>query len=224
MNSSASIQGTVYGTLLNYRGVLAALGDAVHQAPYKAPPQAPVLYVKTPNTYRGADADVEIPLGSETVEVGAALGLVFGRDTYRVNAGNATTHVCGYIIAHDITLPHASVFRPAVTSRNRDGFCPLGPCITPVDDIADANSLTIAVSVNGRVVQENSTANLVRPTEQLIADVSAFMTLRAGDVLLVGTPESPPQVGVGDVVATRIDGLGELTTRFVAESAAGARK
>ncbi|MGQ3030760.1 MAG: fumarylacetoacetate hydrolase family protein, partial [Ferrovibrionaceae bacterium] len=71
--------GTVYGCLLNYRSALAAFGDAVNAPPYQAPPKAPILYIKPPNTLNAPGAPIVLPRGVEAVEIGPALGLVIGR-------------------------------------------------------------------------------------------------------------------------------------------------
>lgn len=206
---------TVAGVLLNDAAALAALGDAVNQPPYKAPPRAPVLYIKPANTY-AADGDaIALPADADTVVVGACLGIVFGRQARRVDAGRALEYVAGYRIVADLYVPHASYYRPAIKQKCRDGFCPMGP-VVPRGQVADPDDLDIQVSVDGQVVQQASTRNWVRPAARLIADVTRFMTLEAGDVLLAGIPAGEPQARAGQQYEISIGGLGRLANRLVA--------
>src|SRR5690349_5562155 len=92
------LTGVVYGTLLNHRPALAALGDAVNQPPYQAPPRAPVLYLKPRNTLAGDGDDVVVPSDAPELQVGASLGIVVGRTACRVPARDALDHVAGYTI------------------------------------------------------------------------------------------------------------------------------
>jgi 5-oxopent-3-ene-1,2,5-tricarboxylate decarboxylase/2-hydroxyhepta-2,4-diene-1,7-dioate isomerase len=125
----APVGGAVYGTLLNDRAAVAALGDAVHAPPYKAPPKAPILYMKPRNTLAGHRARVVVPDDGEGVQVGASLGIVIGRTASRVDTAHAADYVAGYTIVADLSVPHASVYRPSVRFRARDGFCVIGPAV-----------------------------------------------------------------------------------------------
>ncbi len=190
----APVSGTIYGTLLNYRGALEKLGDAVNEAPYKEAPKAPILYIKPVNTVIGYGMPVPMPGTVSELEIGAALGVVIGHNATRVSEEDALDYVAGYTVVNDVSIPHESVYRPAISQKSRDGFCPVGPWVIDRDGVANPNSLGLRVFINGELRQENSTANLIRSVEKLIADVTDFMTLRKGDVLLVGVPENPPLV------------------------------
>jgi 5-oxopent-3-ene-1,2,5-tricarboxylate decarboxylase/2-hydroxyhepta-2,4-diene-1,7-dioate isomerase len=216
------VDGTVYGTLLNYQGALAALGDTVHAVPYLAPPKAPILYLKPPNTWVGYGKPIPVPADVEAVEIGAALGIVIGRTATRVTAADALDHVRGYTIVNDVTLPHASVYRPPIRQRCRDGFCPIGPWVIDRDAVPQPDRLTIRVFIDGALRAENTTTHLVRPIAQLIADVTDFMTLSPGDVLHVGTPEQAPLARPGERVGIEIEGVGWLENPVVTESAGAA--
>src|ERR1700733_13994178 len=184
----APINGAVYGTLLNDRAALDALGDAMHAAPYKAPPKAPVLYLKPRNTLAGHRSRVEIPKDATGVEVGASLGIVIGRTATRVGIDHALDYVAGYTIVADISVPHASVYRPSVRFRARDKFCVIGPTVVARHHVAAPDNLTITVKIAGKPTFVASTASSVRNVATLIADVTEFMTLAAGDVLTLGVP------------------------------------
>jgi 5-oxopent-3-ene-1,2,5-tricarboxylate decarboxylase/2-hydroxyhepta-2,4-diene-1,7-dioate isomerase len=210
--------GAIYGTLLNFRGALAVLGDAVNAPPYAAPPRAPILYVKPANTWIPCGASIPLPSGVPLLEMGATLGVVIGRTACRVPAVHALEFVRGYTIVNDVCEPHGSVFRPAIRQRCRDGFCAVGPWIVARDAVAAPDALELRVFVNGELRCSNNTTNLVRPVAQLIADVTEFMTLADGDMLLVGTPENVPRAGRGDRVRIEIDGIGALENAVEAEA------
>ncbi|MFP6851039.1 MAG: fumarylacetoacetate hydrolase family protein [Pseudomonas sp.] len=211
--------GTLFGVALNYQGLLKSHLEAFEQPPYQKPPIKPVLFIKTSNTRNGNDQPVVFPAGVEHLQPGPALGVVIGQDASRVSAADAMQHVAGYLIVNEFSLPEDSYYRPAVKAKCRDGFCPIGPEFVPASQISNPNVLGIRLYVNGELRQENSTANWVRNIPQLIAELSEFMTLHKGDVLITGTPEGRVDVQPGDIVAVEIDGLGRLTNTVVAEGA-----
>jgi 5-oxopent-3-ene-1,2,5-tricarboxylate decarboxylase / 2-hydroxyhepta-2,4-diene-1,7-dioate isomerase len=210
---------SVVGALLNFRSALAALGDAVGAPTYGKPPQAPILYIKPANTHAGEGAAVEVPSGVDALEIGGTLGVVFGRRATRVSADDALDYVLGYTVVSDVSVPHPSYYRPAVRFKCRDGFCPIGPAVVRRDAVADPDALSLAVRVNGATALEASTADVVRPVARLIADVTSFMSLDAGDVLLIGVPAPAPRARAGDSVEIEIGGVGTLTHTLVTEGA-----
>lgn len=214
------LSGQVYGVLFNHRPALAALGDAVHAAPYKAPPRAPVLYLKPRNTQVGDGAAVAVPAGVPALEVGAALGLVVGRTACRVPADQALDHVAGLVIVADLSVPHDSYYRPSVRLKARDGFCPLGPRVWPLSAVTDPDALEVTVSLDGQMVHRTTTGDRIRGAAQLLADVTDFMTLSPGDVLMLGASAGAPKVAAGHQVAIAVEGLGRLGFRLVAEEQA----
>lgn len=212
-------RGTVYGTLLNHRDALAALGDQVNAAPYKAPPKAPILYIKPRNTVVGHRAAVRLPADAVEVEIGATLGAVIGRTASNVSEAEALGHVAGYTVVNDISVPHASVYRPSMRFKCHDGFCPVGPAIVARALAPAPDAMDIEVAIDGAVVQRSSTAGLVRPLARLIADVTEFMTLFPGDVLTVGVAAHAPRARAGQTVTVTIHGVGRLENRLVAGEA-----
>ncbi|BAP44114.1 fumarylacetoacetate hydrolase family protein [Pseudomonas sp. LJDD11] len=208
--------GTLLGVALNYQGLLEQRLAEFEQAPYKQPPVKPVLFIKTPNTRNSHQGQVIQPRG-ERLQAGPALGVVIGKSASRVSLENALAHVSGYLIVNEFSLPEDSYYRPAVKAKCRDGFCALGPELVPAAQVADAGQLTLELFVNGELRQQNSTANWVRNVPQLIAEISEFMTLHEGDVLITGTPEGRVDVVPGDRVEVQISGLGRLSNSIVAE-------
>ena len=205
--------GTVYGTLLNFRREVDAWQDRAQQPPYKAAPQAPVLYVKTANTWTTHGQPIAVPASVPQVEIGATAGLVMG-------AANTVAQV---VLMNDLSVPHASFFRPPVKFKCLDGFLGIGAQAVALASVADLSALRLTVKVNGAVVQEVDFAQLVRNPSQLVTDVSAFMTLRAGDVLMVGCDVLPsgvrPMAAVGDRIDIDAPGFPTLSHWLVNEAA-----
>jgi 5-oxopent-3-ene-1,2,5-tricarboxylate decarboxylase/2-hydroxyhepta-2,4-diene-1,7-dioate isomerase len=214
-----ALSGTVYGTLLNHRSALAALGEAVNRPPYNAPPAAPVLYIKPRNTLAGSGSPVRIPAGTPELEVGACLGVVIGRTACKIAEPRALDYIAGYLILADVSIPHSNFHRPSIRFKARDGFCPLGPAVTARRAVTDPDALTIRSYVDGTLVQTASTADLIRPLARLLADVTEFMTLAPGDVLALGAAAPAPRVCPGQTLRIAIDGLGSLSNPFVGEAA-----
>ena len=210
------LTGTVVGALLNHAPQLAALGEAVHQPPYRAAPVAPVLAIKPRNTLALDGAAIEVPAGVAALEICASLGIVIGRTACRVPRAAALDWVGGYTIVNDVSVPQASHYRPAVRFKARDGFCPIGPRVVAAREIAAPDALQVNVLIEGRIAQRSNTGERVRGVAQLIADVTDFMTLLPGDVLMLGVAAGAPQAHAGQSVSITIEGLGSLNNRLVA--------
>lgn len=202
--------GTVYGTLLNFQAELAALQPQMYQPPYKAPPQAPVLYIKPANTWSANGASIAVPARVSEVQIGATIVMVMSHQQIR------------YVLMNDLSIPHSSFFRPPVKFKCLDGFLGIGSQTIETDTPQD---FKLEVRVNGDLVQSLDFSQLVRPASQLLADVSDFMTLHDGDVLMLGCDclenGKRPVAKVGDVItisSTSHPALGILSNTLVAET------
>ena len=213
------LSGTVYGVLLNHAPALAALGDRVHAAPYNAPPKAPVLYLKPRNTLAVPGQVIEVPAGVAALRIGANLGAVIGRPACRVSVERALDFIAGYAIVNDLGVPHDTYYRPSVRFNALDGSCAIGP-VAPRAQIADADRLAVRVFVDGHLEQATDTGQRRRPLAQLLADVTEFMTLGPGDILLLGTAHGAPSARAGQSVAVEIEGLGRLENTLAAAGGA----
>ena len=210
MNRSSSTPwqplGTVYGTLLNFRREWDLWAPRMAQEPHKAAPRAPVLYVKTANTFSPAGQDLCLQDGVTEVDIGATLGLLIGDDA----------QVSAAALMIDWSVPHASYYRPPVKFRCRDGFLAL-PEQPTRGQVQDWASLQIEVRRNGERVQTVALTDLVRAMPQLLADVGEFMTLQAGDVLMVGTDcladGARPRARAGDRVEISAPGFANVTVQ-----------
>ena len=203
--------GTVYGTLLNSRREHALWAPRMHEAPYKAPPQAPVLYIKTANTFTPSGRAITLPRGVTEVEVAASLGLVAGEGG----------RVAGAVLFNDVAIPHESYYRPPVKYRCVDGFLGVGDALRPLSDLAALEWLVMELRVDGVMRQRTALADLVRDAATLWTDVSAFQSMRPGDVLMLGTDcledGSRPRVKAGDSVEITATGFAPLVNHFVGE-------
>ena len=200
--------GTVYGTLLNFRGEWKTWAPKMNEAPYKAPPKSPVLYIKPANTWSADGAAIPVPARVPEVEVGATIAMVM----------KAAGQVAGYVLMNDLSVPHASFFRPPVKFKCLDGFLGVGNTLLPAGPGIDPSQFQLEVRVNGELKQRLDFAELVRPAAQLLADVGEFMTLGAGDALMLGCDIGRPLARVGDRIEISAQGLGTLSNTLVGEA------
>jgi len=202
-------RGTVYGTLMNFRGELEALGDRMNEPPYQAPPKAPVLYIKPANTWTENGGAIPLPAHVPEVEVGATVAMVM----------KSAREIAGFVLMNDVSIPHESLFRPPVKFKCLDGFLGIGDRIRARNEAGDPAVFKLEVRVNGELKQTVRFSQLLRSADQLLADVSEFMTLGEGDMLMLGCDVGRPRVRAGDRVQIAMPALGTLTNSFVAEAA-----
>jgi 5-oxopent-3-ene-1,2,5-tricarboxylate decarboxylase / 2-hydroxyhepta-2,4-diene-1,7-dioate isomerase len=127
--------------------------------------------------------------------------------------------IAGFVLMNDVTLPHDSFYRPPVKFNCRDGFLGIGDRIRARNEAGDPAVFKLEVRINGELKQTVRFSQLVRPADQLLADVSEFMTLGEGDMLMLGCDAERPRVRAGDRVEIKMPALGTLTNTFVAEAA-----
>jgi 5-oxopent-3-ene-1,2,5-tricarboxylate decarboxylase/2-hydroxyhepta-2,4-diene-1,7-dioate isomerase len=192
---------------------MAAMQSQMSQPPYKAPPQAPVLYIKPANTWSVNGANIAVPARVPEVEIGATVAMVM--------MSNGSNQQVRYVLMNDLSIPHSSFFRPPVKFKCLDGFLGIGSQTIETDKPQD---FKLEVRVNGNLVQSLDFSQLVRPAAQLLADVSAFMTLHDGDVLMLGcdclADGKRPVAKVGDVITISSPShpaLGTLSNTLIAE-------
>jgi len=201
--------GTVYGVLLNFRAEFDALAPQMNQPPYKAPPKAPVLYVKTANTWSPHGSAITVPAQVAEVEVGATIAMVIGADN----------DVEGFVLMNDLSIPHASFFRPPVKFKCVDGFLGIGPAMRDAQEVADPAQFKLEVRINGELKQSVDFSRTVRSASQLLADVGDFMTLAHGEVLMLGCDAGRPLARPGDRIEISAPGFETLVNPLVKEQA-----
>lgn len=203
------IAGTAYGVVLNDRAERAALAERFQEKPYLASPVAPVVYIKPRQCVRMGGAGVMIPAGVEALEAAPTVALLFGRDS----SGAGWEAVAATCLALDISIPKPDYYRPSVAQRSAEGFLPLGGFDAP--DLPEE----IVTFIDGIEAHRWKLSRLVRDASALIADLSSFMTLRAGDLLLLGLPGDAPLVRAGQSIRVQAAGLPTLSTMILQEAA-----
>jgi 2,4-didehydro-3-deoxy-L-rhamnonate hydrolase len=193
-------------------------------------PEHPTFFTKGPDTVIGPYDDIAFDEAlSAKWDYEAEVAIVIGRDGRSIPEDRAWDHVFGLCVANDVSQrdlqrAHGGQW---LKGKSIDRTMPLGPWITTADEIADPYDLRIACELNGETMQDASTRQVAFRFERLIAELSFGMTLRAGDVLLTGTPSGvgnarEPQVFLraGDEVVTHVSGLGTLRNRLAATALA----
>ncbi|SDE11673.1 fumarylacetoacetate hydrolase family protein [Auraticoccus monumenti] len=214
------VEGQRVGAALPRGGALICIGMnyAAHAAESgSAPPERPIVFLKSPATLAGPDDEVTIPRGSTKTDWEVELGVVIGQEATNLGEDDdPLAHVAGYVLANDLSERTFQLEESGGQwSKGKccRGFLPLGPYVATPDEV-DATSLRLRSWVNGEPRQDSSTADLVFSVAELVRDLSQYMTLEPGDLVLTGTPEGValsgrfPYLAPGDVVELEIDGLG----------------
>jgi 2,4-diketo-3-deoxy-L-fuconate hydrolase len=186
-------------------------------------PKAPLLFCKTPNALNGPFDPVLLPRSSDQIDWEVELAVVIGKTGKRIPASRALDYVAGYTVMNDVSgrraqFAHSQWFR----GKSFDTFAPLGPALVTPDEIGDVQDLRLTAKVNGRLMQEGSTRDMLFKIETIIADVSEDITLTPGDIISTGTPagvgifRDPPVVlKAGDEVECWVEKIGALHNRIV---------
>lgn len=182
-------------------------------------PERPLLFAKWPNTLIGPGEPIVIPPITSKVDYEAELGVVIGTRARGVSIENALDAVAGYVCVNDVSgrdLQFAD--GQWVRGKSLDTFCPVGPALVSASEIPDPQVLGIRAILNGEVMQDSTTANMVFGVAEIVAFVSQAITLEPGDLIATGTPAGvgvfrDPQVLLqpGDEITIEIDGIGSLT-------------
>ena len=196
---------------LNYRDHAEEQGTAL--------PQAPLLFAKWPNTLIGPGDAIVIPSITQQVDYEAELGVVIGERVRGVSEENALEAVRGYLCLNDVSARDLQFGDKQWTrGKSPDTFCPIGPALVPASEVPDPQALAIRAIVNGDVLQDSSTSNMIFTVAEIIAYISQAITLEPGDLIATGTPagvgafrDPPIWLQPGDEVTIEIEGLGALT-------------
>ena len=186
-------------------------------------PAAPLFFAKYTTALIGPGDPIVIPPAVTKCDYEAELGVVIGTTVKQIGKENAFEAVAGYLVANDVSARDLQ-FADGQWTRGKspDTFCPVGPLV-PASEVPDPHALPIRAILNGEVMQDSTTANLIFGIDEVISYASQTSTLEAGDLILTGTPAG---VGVfrdpqrllqpGDSITIQIDGLGEITNPVVA--------
>lgn len=207
----------IFGIGLNY---------ADHAAESKMEPQkVPTVFLVLSSAVIGPGSDVILPKASSMVDYEAELAVVVGRPGYQIRANRAMDYVFGYTIMNDIS---ARDVQRATTQwslgKSFPTFAPLGPWIVSKDDVPDPHALGISLAIGEEKLQNSNTSQLMFPIPQLIEYISGITPLETGDIISTGTPagvgmgRNPPRwLKPGEEMVIRIDSIGELRNKVVAE-------
>ncbi len=180
-------------------------------------PKEPTLFIKAPSAICGPDDPIARPRGAVKLDYEVELAAVIGRDARDVDETGALAHVAAYCIVNDVSERAFQMEHGGTTTKGKsaDTFGPVGPWLVTADEVGDPQGLEVWTTVNGERRQHGHTKNMVFSVRALVAYVSRFMSLRAGDLISTGTPAGvahgmkPPRYLVpGDVVELGITGLG----------------
>lgn len=180
-------------------------------------PSEPVLFFKSTSAIVGPNDDLVIPPGSEKTDWEVELAVVIGRRATYVKEEDAMDHVAGYVLHNDYSERAFQLEQGGqwVKGKSCDTFAPLGPYLVTSDEIPDPHKLELWLKVNGKIMQESNTSDLIFNIPQLVSYISKYMTLLPGDIISTGTPagvglglDPPTYLKPGDVVELGIEGLG----------------
>ena len=201
---------------LNYTDHAAEVGMAL--------PKEPTVFIKAPSAVCGPDDPIVRPRGSAKLDYEVELAAVIGRDARYVEESKALSHVAAYCIVNDVSEREFQMEHGGTTTKGKsaDSFGPVGPWLVTADEIPDPQALEVWTTVNGERRQHGNTGKMIFGVASLVAYVSRFMSLRAGDLISTGTPagvghgfKPPRYLANGDVVALGIQGLGTQTHKVV---------
>jgi 2-keto-4-pentenoate hydratase/2-oxohepta-3-ene-1,7-dioic acid hydratase in catechol pathway len=187
-------------------------------------PERPMLFAKFPSALIGPEELITWPAGlSSQVDYEAELAVVIGRTARNVPAQQAFDYVAGYTIANDISARDVQFADVQwVRGKSFDTFCPLGPYLLTCDEMGDPHNLAIRCQLNGELMQDSNTSQLIFKIPQLLEFITSTSTLNPGDIICTGTPNgvgffrAPPVfLKPGDVIEVEIEGLGRLRNPIV---------
>jgi 2-keto-4-pentenoate hydratase/2-oxohepta-3-ene-1,7-dioic acid hydratase in catechol pathway len=191
-----------------------------------APPPEPILFMKATSALCGPNDPIVLPKGSEKTDWEVELGVVIGRAAKHVREEEALGFVAGYVVFNDVSERAFQLERAGQWTKGKscDTFGPVGPWLVTPDEVGDPQRLSMELTVNGEVMQKGSTATMIFTVAHIVSYLSRFMTLHPGDIIATGTPpgvgmgRKPPRyLKAGDVVETRIEGLGRQRAMVEAE-------
>jgi 2-keto-4-pentenoate hydratase/2-oxohepta-3-ene-1,7-dioic acid hydratase in catechol pathway len=234
------LPGTIYGAGANYHDHVAEMERWLNMPPSPDPRTvsgSPWHFIKAPasSVVAGPAECVTLPSYSRCVDWEAELAVVIGRPARNVSVEDALSYVAGYTVANDLSVrdafvreyidKHSPFHFDWITQKCWEGSCPLGPWITPAEDIPDVQSVGIRLWRNGELRQDSSTAEMIFGVAEQIAFLSSRVTLQPGDVILSGTPAgvgTPHNqfIEPGDEIEVWVEHIGSLKTTFAAHDAA----
>ena len=199
----------IWGIGLNYKAHAEDLSE-------KAPTSEPASFLKPDTTIIGFNDSIKIPLLSEKTTGEAELGLIFGKKCKNVNREDWHSVIAGFTAIIDMTAEDILQRNPRnlTQSKSFDTFFSFGPILYTLDEIKDLSSLKVQTIVNGKMVAQNTVANMTFPPDLLVSYHSQIMTMLPGDIISTGTPGAAPLKN-GDLIECRINGYQPLINKVI---------
>lgn len=191
-------------------------------------PEQPILFLKATSSIVGHEGPIALPAaGSDHVDYEAELAVIIGKRAKNIRPAQALDYIMGYTCANDVSARDWQFDKQKkqwARGKSFDTFCPLGPWIVTKDEIADPDNLGISAVLNGKIIQESTTAQMIFHIREIISNLSKSMTLLPGTVILTGTPdgvgftrEPPLFLKEGDTISVEIEKIGTLTNKVIRE-------
>jgi len=208
----------LYACGINYTGHARAISAEFNRSLESLIPKKPEIGYRAQSAIIAVGEKIVIPADAlSEVQCEGELAVVIGRPAKKVRASDALNYVFGYSICNDVSMRDWQFAdRTFWRSKNSDTFKPLGPCIATNRDVAD---MTSRVCLNGEVMEEFATGNMLYDVADYIEAISQYITLHPGDVIMMGTDGHSPRIAHGDTIEIAIDGVGRLINPVVRETA-----
>ena len=216
IGSCISKPGKFVGIGLNYSDHAEETGAKV--------PSEPIVFMKATSSVNGPNDDIEITSYSKKLDWEVELGIVIGKEAKNISEKDSSNYILGYCLVNDISEREWQIEKMGqwVKGKSHDTFGPIGPYLVTSDEIKDVNNLNLSLDVNGKRMQTGNTNKMIFNVYHIVAYLSKYMSLQAGDIITTGTPPGvgmgkKPQVFLknGDTLRLSIDNLGEQNSKVV---------
>ena len=216
IGSCISKPGKFVGIGLNYSDHAEETGAKV--------PSEPIVFMKATSSVNGPNDDIEITSYSKKLDWEVELGIVIGKEAKDISEKDSNKHILGYCLVNDISEREWQIEKMGqwVKGKSHDTFGPIGPYLVTSDEIKDVNNLNLSLDVNGKRMQTGNTNKMIFNVYYIVAYLSKYMSLQAGDIITTGTPPGvgmgkKPQVFLknGDTLRLSIDNLGEQNSKVI---------
>ena len=216
IGSCISKPGKFVGIGLNYSDHAEETGAKV--------PSEPIIFMKATSSVNGPNDDIEITSYSKKLDWEVELGIVIGKEAKNISEKDSSEHILGYCLVNDISEREWQIEKMGqwVKGKSHDTFGPIGPYLVTSDEIKDVNNLNLSLDVNGKRMQTGNTNKMIFNVYHIVAYLSKYMSLQAGDIITTGTPPGvgmgkKPQVFLknGDTLRLSMDNLGEQNSKVI---------
>ena len=215
------------GSCISNPGKFVAIGlnysDHAEETGAKVPSE-PIVFMKATSCVNGPNDDIEITSYSKKLDWEVELGIVIGKEAKNISEKDSNKHILGYCLVNDISEREWQIEKMGqwVKGKSHDTFGPIGPYLVTSDEIKDVNNLNLSLDVNKKRMQTGNTNKMIFNVYHIVAYLSKYMSLQAGDIITTGTPPGvgmgkKPQVFLknGDTLRLSIDNLGEQNSKVV---------